>query len=327
MCARELLRVAPLPASDSVVALVALVLRIIVDPGVGSNPGGEFDAPVNESPLVTLGIELNDSVVVVVGAPPVDFFLDPPLARRPARSSPPEEFRLELPRVVARPECADPVLPVCKGEKRDAHSFVVVRVSHSSSERRVVTKKMMFKMMSLRNSRFIIFRSFHRRRSRARTHLVRRVVQRRHLYRLFRAPGRDRRSSRASYAHTASSSEVTKRFKHSFPSFEYSYCLYIQIDANRRFFITTFDGLHCPSFSKRVRARIVQREVLLYISNVVVVLDRRPGLLPVPVNHPLCGVVGEKVLNFASRGGVARLSLVPGAVVILQRGLILVRAV
>lgn len=81
---------------------------------MGSNPGGEFDAPVNESPLVTLGIELNDSVaVVVVVVPPVDFFLDPPLARLPARSSPPDEFPLEPPRVVARPECVDPVLPVC----------------------------------------------------------------------------------------------------------------------------------------------------------------------------------------------------------------------
>ena len=48
------------------------------DIGVGSNAGGEFDAPVNESPLHTSGIELNDG-----SSESADFRLvDRPLDRR-----------------------------------------------------------------------------------------------------------------------------------------------------------------------------------------------------------------------------------------------------
>lgn len=71
----------------------------------------------------------------------------------------------------------------------------------------------------------------------ARAHLVRRVVQSRHIYRLFRAPLFaivDRRARRTRARRRRVRLE-TLRVRDSFPSFEHSYCLYIHIDANRRF--------------------------------------------------------------------------------------------
>lgn len=68
------------------------------DIGVGSNAGGDVDAPVNESPLHTSGMELNDS-----SSESADFRLvDRPLDRRRGAAPPSDasEFLLDdCPRV------------------------------------------------------------------------------------------------------------------------------------------------------------------------------------------------------------------------------------
>ena len=75
----------------------ALSFLPTIDAGVGSNPGGEFDAPENDAFLLTSGIELNDRSAASPDARPLD--------RRLGASSPfcvTSEFRFAFPRV-ARP--------------------------------------------------------------------------------------------------------------------------------------------------------------------------------------------------------------------------------
>lgn len=92
----------------------ALSFLATIDAGVGSNPGGEFDAPENDAFLLTSGIELNDGSAASSDARPLD--------RRLAPSSPfcvTSEFLFAFPRV-ARPLDADD-FPCARASARVSH--------------------------------------------------------------------------------------------------------------------------------------------------------------------------------------------------------------
>tara|TARA_B100000683_G_C12450796_1_gene540021 strand:- start:850 stop:1440 length:591 start_codon:yes stop_codon:yes gene_type:complete len=103
------------------------------DIGVGSNAGGEFDAPVNESPLHTSGIELNDG-----SSESADFRLvDRPLdRRRGAAPSDASEFLFDC-----LVDLDDEALPCVRARRASCHQSVevsIARASSSSSSRRAL---------------------------------------------------------------------------------------------------------------------------------------------------------------------------------------------
>ena len=108
----------------------ALSFLPAIDAGVGSNPGGEFDAPENDAFLLTSGIELNDRSAASPDARPLD--------RRLGASSPfcvTSEFRFAFPRV-ARPLDVDdfPCARARQSPRRArASSFENVRRGGTSS--------------------------------------------------------------------------------------------------------------------------------------------------------------------------------------------------
>ena len=161
------------------------------DIGVGSNAGGEFDAPVNESPLHTSGIELNDG-----SSESADFRLvDRPLDRG----------RLRLRRVEFLFDCLvdldDEALPCVRARRAScrqsvevsiARVVVVVVVASRASGERAVGRSFPFIHPSIaRPSTRVSSRARDRDRANARArrfremfsraHLVRRVVERRHV--------------------------------------------------------------------------------------------------------------------------------------------------
>jgi hypothetical protein len=111
------------------------------DIGVGSNAGGDVDAPVNDSPLHTSGMELNDS-----SSESADFRLvDRPLDRRRGAAPPSDasEFLFDCPRVDLDVEA----LPCARANAHDARRLVsrsrsrTIARRHRARRRRLVVAR------------------------------------------------------------------------------------------------------------------------------------------------------------------------------------------
>jgi len=98
------------------------------DIGVGSNAGGEFDAPVNESPLHTSGIELNDG-----SSESADFRLvDRPLdRRRGAAPSDASEFLFDC-----LVDLDDEALPCVRARRASCRQSLEVSIARRRRRRR-----------------------------------------------------------------------------------------------------------------------------------------------------------------------------------------------
>jgi len=145
--------------------------------GVGSHPGGEFDAPENESALSTSGTELNDSTVE---SPPLDLR---PLVRPARAPAPSSDKRFEL---TARPR-APPVavFPYAHHAVHDrSHVSPRARARHRRGKSPGGTPARVDRDASFRGETSLAVDARTRLREREdageASHLVRRVVERRH---------------------------------------------------------------------------------------------------------------------------------------------------